>query len=146
MGKFRDHRRPETKCDIGPLRLCPSDHFRFLILLPSGLEAKIFLTLHLFQGVNLIGNQLVFNKLELPKPFPSGMPEPALLKAPIHVPALSFYCLGRVLTQECQGIMQLSSAPCHRWYLNYASPSQGTCLGLWVSRRALEARRGRVGS
>lgn len=72
MGKFRDHSRPETKCDIGPLRLCPSDHSRFPILLPSGLEAKIFLTLHLFQGVNLIGNQFLFHKLKLPRPSPSG--------------------------------------------------------------------------
>lgn len=38
-----------------------------------------------------------------------------------------FARLGKVLTLECQGIMQLSSAPCHRWYLNYVSPSQGTC-------------------
>lgn len=80
MGKFRDHSRPETKCDIGPLRLCPSDRSRFLILLPSGLEAKIFLTLHLFQNVNLIGNQFLFNKLRLLRPSPSGMPASALPK------------------------------------------------------------------
>lgn len=32
VGKFRDHSWPETKRDIGPLRLCPSDHSRFLNL------------------------------------------------------------------------------------------------------------------
>lgn len=143
MGKFRDHSRPETKCDIGPLRLCPSDRSRFVILLPSGLEAKIFLTLHLFQGVNLIGNQFLFNKLRLPRPSPSGMPGSALPKVQHTCACPVFFCVGRVLTQECQGITQLSSAPCHRWYFNYASPSRGTCLGLWISLRALEARRGR---
>lgn len=76
MGKFRDHSRPETECDIGPLRLCLSDHSRFQILLPSGPEAKIFLTLHLFQGVNLIGNQFLFNKLKLPRPCAASVCSP----------------------------------------------------------------------
>lgn len=45
----------------------------------------------------------------------------------IHVPAPVVSCLGRVLTQDYQDIMQLSSAPGHRWHLNYASSSQGAC-------------------
>lgn len=94
MGKFRDHSRPETKCDIGPLRLCPSDRSRFLILLPSGLEAKIFLTLHLFQGVNLIGNQFLFNKLGLPGPPLRGCLGLLSPRLSIHVPALSFSAWG----------------------------------------------------
>lgn len=50
MEKFRDHSWPETKCDVGPLRLCPSDHSRFLIFLPSGLEAKIFFNFEFISG------------------------------------------------------------------------------------------------
>lgn len=110
-----------------------------------GWRPKYFLTLNLFQGVNLVDNRFLFNKLKLPGPSPPGMPESAPWKAQHTCACPVFSCLGRVLTQECQSIMQLSSAPCHRWYLNYASPSQGTCLSLWVSLQAPGAkRRGRV--
>lgn len=46
-----------------------------------GWRPEYFLTLHLFQGVNLIGNQLLFNKLKLPKPSPSRMAMSVLPKA-----------------------------------------------------------------
>ena len=49
-GGFRDHSRPETKRDVGPFRLCLSDHPRFLILLPSGPQARIFLNFAFISG------------------------------------------------------------------------------------------------